>query len=112
MTIGQPKKLIIDSPIPSQQEIRHRMERNFGRASMLVKSILSPCAEEAERILLDVVTSNSLKKPVRITMVKHQSSRHLNRKRKSGYACPSCRQENINLNSHYCPGCGKPIEWY
>lgn len=111
-TVKQKAPILIESIIPSQMEIRMRMEMNYGSASKLVQGIIAPCAEEAERIICDLVTTNTMKLPVSITSQRHTSTRHLTRKRLTGYVCPRCKYSQIRLDAKYCPGCGKPIEWH
>ena len=110
-TVKPRKPYQVSSPIPSQSEIRERMLRLYSNKSKLLESIISPCAEEAERILCDLLTSSVEPHPVVVMAVRHTGSRHLFRMRETGYKCPKCNYEHLRYNSNYCPGCGKPIEW-
>jgi DNA-binding transcriptional regulator YiaG len=110
-TIRPQMPMLIESIIPSQSEIRMRMEINYGKASKLVQAVIAPCAEEAERILCELYTTKSMKIPVTIHSLLHKGSRHSAKKRISGYQCPKCKYNQIRIDAIYCPGCGKPIEW-
>jgi hypothetical protein len=101
-TIKPQKPILINSPIPSQLEILRRMQHNYGTSSLLFDSILSPCAEEAERIICELFLPNSEKPPVTIKAFG---------KKKTWYCCPKCHYPSIGLNANYCPGCGKPLKW-
>lgn len=35
----------------------------------------------------------------------------LDPKRNTGYECPECGNEEIELGQNYCQICGEPLEW-
>jgi hypothetical protein len=108
-TIKPQKPILINSPIPSQLEILRRMQHNYGTSSLLFDSIISPCAEEAERIICELFLPNSERPPVTIKAFTYPG--RIERKKKTGYSCPKCQYSSIRLNANFCPGCGKPLKW-
>jgi hypothetical protein len=85
------------------------MQHNYGTSSLLFDSILSPCAEEAERIICELFLPNSERPKVTIKAFTYPG--RIERKKKTGYGCPKCHYSSIRLNANFCPGCGKPLKW-
>ncbi len=110
MTVGKQKKYLRDSPVPTQTEIRERMGKRFGQASHLVQDIIHPCAEETERIIIEMIlpalAPNAKQRRVVINYLKNTW-----RVKLTGYHCPSCQYHQIRTDHKFCPGCGKPIQW-
>jgi hypothetical protein len=100
-TVGRPKRILRPDVIPSQTEIRERMAKRFGTVWPLLNNFLAPCAEEAERLLCEL-----LKREQVTTGVKRKGFRPDQR-----HYCPSCQTNSIYSSHNYCPKCGALIKW-
>ncbi|WP_345255265.1 hypothetical protein [Flaviaesturariibacter amylovorans] len=87
------------------------MESRFGGASLLLRSVLEACAEEAERIMLEIGASEEKLMPQPVTIFAERYTERSSHFRKAGYFCPSCSWPEIMRDHRFCSGCGRPIAW-
>jgi hypothetical protein len=98
-TVKPQRQLIRPGLVPSQTLIRDRMMKRFGEMKFLTLSVISPCAEEAERMMCEMLEERSVG-------VKRKGFKDSER-----HYCPSCQTQNIYQTYHYCPKCGAQIKW-
>ncbi|RYD88632.1 MAG: hypothetical protein EOP50_18805 [Sphingobacteriales bacterium] len=107
-TVKPMRTYLLTSPVPARSYIHSQMAMRFSGASMLVHDIIAPCAEMAERMMLELARQED-RPSIALRKVRHGGgSHHL---RKSGYTCPACRWDTVRLHDRFCAGCGRAIEW-
>lgn len=108
-TVGDSARLM-GSPIPTQNEIKKRMGKRFGRIFPLMDELLTPCAEEAELLVLEALSQAGDPQAVTIKAQGYKQYKHRSKIKLTGYRCPCCKAD-VRYRDRFCGGCGKPINW-
>lgn len=97
-------RLLAQQKFPTLQEIQRRMERRLGWMP-LQSCVVTPCAEEAERIMHEVWLNAALSgEQVQTITIKADFPG-------DRCTCPNCYQRSIFRSHNYCPKCGSRIIW-
>ncbi len=100
---------LLPSNMPNRNEIAERMAHKLSENFPVLNSVIYSCAEEAEKILLEIQTPE-LNQPKYVIV--HQSM--YNNARTSHnkyYDCSNCKISDIRAHYKYCPNCGSKIKW-
>lgn len=95
------------------------MERFNSDCPFLLESVVSQCAEVADKAIA-MLRRNWLEEKLKKGFVSDDQKTVVIRQRririgtklkKTGYTCPACESNNIRLCYSFCPLCGIKIKW-
>lgn len=96
-------KLKVYRAMPSLNEIYTRMQARYGRSAPLVQSVIYPCAQEAELMLMELKEFEELKNTVKI--------KRRNKATFTDHYCGCCGCKTVKGSHTYCHRCGSKIQW-
>jgi len=106
------KTLPISPIVPTCAEIADAFRGKYPSVIGL-DPIFQACAEEAERLMLEVVTPELREERVYyIKLIKYRGQAKWSGYKVKGYACPKCKCLDLNREQHYCHHCGVKVEFY
>lgn len=107
-TVKPQQQLLLESPLPSREQILDRVKKLYGRIHF-PDFFFEPIGAEVERILREVTLqefayTEQIEMPIRY----YKPGTTI---RVGGYRCPKCKGNDIKLHFKHCPGCGTGIRW-
>lgn len=102
------ERLPIESPLPTQKEIRDRFKKLFGGMAPPLSPVINTCAEETERIICQLLRYESKSKSIIYYRYYKNTPGAMQRK---GYVCVECGFDKVHTDHKYCPNCARQIEW-
>lgn len=105
------KRLPVESPLPTQGEIKARMDRLFGPMAKTLRPVINPCAEETERIICQLLrTADASESKSKVIIYYRYYTSNSGQKKSKGYKC-ECGFDKIHSDHKYCPNCARRIDW-
>jgi hypothetical protein len=99
------ERLPINSPVPTQSEIRKQFAGLFGDMAKPLATVINPCAEVTERMIIQVL--NKFRETEELpVVVKRKSNQNYDK-----HYCSNCKHISIHSSHNYCPKCGSKINW-
>jgi hypothetical protein len=106
------KTLPISPIVPTCAEIADAFRGKYPSVIGL-DPIFQACAEEAERLMLEVVTPVlQAEKVYHIRLVSHRGPTNQSNYKVAGYTCPKCKAFDLRSDQRYCHHCGVRVEFY